>query len=63
MQYLKVPCTLESKNQTDLTIFAIFTISENTCNRNRNYKKAKINKQDLSNENIQNFHFLLENTK
>ena len=43
--------------------FPIFAILENNCNKNKNYKKNKITKQDFSNENIQNFQFLLENIK
>ena len=43
--------------------FPIFTILENNCNKNKNYKKKKITKQDFSNENIHNFQFLLENIK
>ena len=43
--------------------FPIFAILENSCNKNKNYKKTKITKQDFSNENIQNFQFLLENIK
>ena len=43
--------------------FPIFTILENSCNKNKNYEKTKITKRDFSNENIQNPQFLLENTK
>ena len=43
--------------------FPIFTILENRGNKNKNYEKAKITKRDFSNENIQNFQFLLENIK
>ena len=32
--------------------FPIFAIFENSCNKNKNYKKAKITKQDFSNKNI-----------
>ena len=38
--------------------FPIFTILENSCNKNKSYKKTKITKRDFSNENIQNFQFL-----
>ena len=41
--------------------FPMFTILENSCNKNKNYKKTKITKQGISNENIQNFQFMLEN--
>ena len=43
--------------------FPIFAILENGCNKNKNYEKIKITKRDFSNENIQNFKFLLENIK
>ena len=43
--------------------FPIFAILENSCNKNKNYEKTKITKRDFSNENIQNFQFLLENIK
>ena len=43
--------------------FPIFTILENSYNKNKNYEKTKITKRDFSNENIQNFQFLLENIK
>ena len=43
--------------------FPIFAILENSCNKNKNYEKNKITKRDFSNENIQNFQFLLENIK
>ena len=43
--------------------FAIFAILETSSNKNKNYKKTKITKRDFSNENIQNFQFLLENIK
>ena len=43
--------------------FLIFTILENSCNKNKNYRKTKITKRDFSNENIQSFKFLLENIK
>ena len=39
--------------------FPIFTILENSCN-NKNCEKTKITKRDFSNENIQNFQYLLE---
>ena len=41
----------------------IFAILENSCNKNKKYEKTKITKRDFSNENIQNFQFLLENIK
>ena len=41
--------------------FPIFTILENSNNKNKNYEKTEITRQGLSNENIQNFQFLLEN--
>ena len=37
--------------------FPIFTILENSCNKNKNYEKTKITKRDFSYENIQNFQF------
>ena len=40
--------------------FPIFTILEN-CKNSENNDKIKITKRDFSDENIQNFHFLLEN--
>ena len=43
--------------------FPIFAILENSCNKNKNYEKTKRTKRDFSNENIQNFQFLLENIK
>ena len=43
--------------------FPIFAILENSCNKNKNYEKTKITKRDFSNENIQNFQFLLGNIK
>ena len=43
--------------------FPIFAILEDSCNKNKNYKKTKITKQDFGNENIQNFQYLLENIK
>ena len=43
--------------------FPIFAILENSCNRNKNYEKTKITKRDFSNENIQNFQFLLKKYK
>ena len=43
--------------------FPIFTILENSCNKNKNYEKTKVTKQDFSSENIENFQFLLENIK
>ena len=43
--------------------FPIFTNLENSCNKNRNHVKTKTTKRDFSNENIQNFQFLLENIK
>ena len=43
--------------------FPTFTILENSCRRNKNYEKTKITKPDFSNENIQNFQFLLEKIK
>ena len=43
--------------------FPIFAILENSSNKNKNYEKTKITQRDFSNENIQNFQFLLENTK
>ena len=33
-------------------------ILEKRCNKNKNYEKTKITKQDFSDENIQNFQFL-----
>ena len=41
--------------------FPVFTMLESSCNKNKNYRKTKITKQDFGNENIQNFLFLLEN--
>ena len=41
--------------------FPIFAILENSCNKNKKYEKTEITKRDFSNENIQNFQFLLEN--
>ena len=41
--------------------YSMFTISENSCNKNKNYEKTKITKQDFNDENIQNFQFFLEN--
>ena len=35
--------------------FPIFTISENSYDKNKIYKKSKITEHDFSNENIQNF--------
>ena len=32
--------------------FRIFAILENSCNKNKNYRKTKITKLDFSNENI-----------
>ena len=43
--------------------FPVFAILEKSCNKNKNCEKTKITKQDFSNENIQNFQFLLENIK
>ena len=43
--------------------FPIFAILETSSSKNKNYKKTKITKRDFSNENIQNFQFLLENIK
>ena len=43
--------------------FPTFAILENSCNKNKNYEKTKITKRHFSNENIQNFQFLLENIK
>ena len=43
--------------------FPIFAILENSCNKNENYEKTKITKRGFSNENNQNFQFLLENIK
>ena len=43
--------------------FLIFAILGNSCNKNKNYEKTKITKRDFSDENIQNFQFLLENIK
>ena len=43
--------------------FPIFAILENSCNKNKNCEKMKITKRDFSGENIQNFQFLLGNTK
>ena len=43
--------------------FPIFAILENSCNKNKNYEKTKITKRDFSNENIENFQFLLKNIK
>ena len=43
--------------------FPRFTILENSCNKNKNYEKTKVTKQDFSSENIENFQFLLENIK
>ena len=43
--------------------FSIFTILENSSNKNKNYEKTKITKRDFSNENFQNFQFLLKNLK
>ena len=43
--------------------FPVFVILENRCNKNKNYEKAKTTKRDFSNENIQNFQFLLEYIK
>ena len=43
--------------------FPIFAILENSCNKNKNYEKTKITKRDFSNENIQNFQFLLKKYK
>ena len=40
--------------------FPIFTILEN-CKNCKNNEKTKIIKRDFNEENIQNFHFLLEN--
>ena len=40
--------------------FPIFTILEN-CKNCKNNEKTKITKRDFNKENIQNFHFLLEN--
>ena len=40
--------------------FPIFTILEN-CKNCKNNEKTKITKRDFNEENIQNFHFLLEN--
>ena len=51
MQYLKVP------------YFPIFVILENSWNKNKNFEKTKTDKGDFSDENIQNFQFLLENIK
>ena len=43
--------------------FPTFTILENSCNKNKNYKKTKLTKRDLSNKNIKTFQFLSENIK
>ena len=43
--------------------FPIFNILENSCSKNKNYKKMKITNRNFNNENIQNFQFLLENIK
>ena len=43
--------------------FPAFVILENRYNKNKNYEKAKTTKRDFSNENIQNFQFLLEYIK
>ena len=40
--------------------FPIFAILEN-CKNSKNNEKTKITKRDFSDEDIQNFHFLLEN--
>ena len=69
IDHIKTDVTLESTMNSG-TIkanisdhFPIFTILENSCNKNKNYEKTKITNQDFSNENIQNFQFLLENIK
>ena len=36
----------------------IFSILENSCEKNKNYEKTKITKRDFSNKSIQNFQFL-----
>ena len=43
--------------------YPIFSILENSCEKNKNYEKTKITKGDFSNKNIQNFQFLLEINK
>ena len=43
--------------------YPIFSILENSCEKNKNYEKTKITKRDFSNKNIQNFQFLLEINK
>ena len=43
--------------------FPTFAVLENSYNKNKNYEKTKVTKRDFSNENIQNFQFLLENIK
>ena len=43
--------------------FPIFVILDNSCYKNKKYKKTKITKRDFSNENTQNFQFLIENIK
>ena len=56
---MKVPCTLESQQQTFLSDnFPIFTILENRCNKNRNHGKnlkirSKENKTDKTYETIE----------
>ena len=37
--------------------FRIFTILENSCNKNKNDQKTKITKQDFNDKNIQDFQF------
>ena len=67
--HIKTDVTLEStmhsgtKKANISDHFPIFTILENSCNKNKYYEKTKITNQDFSNENIQNFQFLLENIK
>ena len=43
--------------------YPIFSILENSCEKNKNYEKTKITKGDFRNKNIQNFQFLLEINK
>ena len=69
IDYIITDATLESLMHSGIIKanisdhFPIFAILENSCNKNKNYKKPKITKRDFRNKNIQNFQFLLENIK
>ena len=54
------PRIIKANVSDHFSIFTILPIFTNSCNKNKNHEKTKIATQNFSDENIQNFQFLLE---